>query len=105
MKLRIIGLNATLGDLDENAKQGTETGILAIVTADNQNTAQEVTKIANPYLLNHPLSEQIEMPTFASHFAPNEMLRCEIYEICLKHIMILKDPIEAFHLTVEEMSM
>ena len=102
LELRIIGLNATLGHLDKTAKIGTEVGILAIVTADTEGTAQEVAKILNPYLLHHPLSEQEEMPTFAFPFSPNEMFRGEFYEFCLNHVMILKDPMEAFYLTVED---
>lgn len=103
-ELRIIGLNATLEDLNRMAQIGSEVGILAKVTAENENTANKVAKILNPYLHYHRLTEQEEMPTFAFPFSPNEIFRGEIYEFCMKHIMILKDPVEAFYSTVEEIS-
>ena len=97
-------MNTTLGNLDRKAQIGSEVEILAKVTAETENTAKEVAKILNPYLLHHPLAEQEEMPTFAFPFSLNEMFCGVIYEFCLNHIMILKDPMDAFHLTVEEVS-
>ena len=77
---------------------------MGIVTADTEATSREVAKILNPYLLHHPLTEQEEMPTFAFPFSPPEMARGQIYEFCLNHVLTLDDPMEAFTLTVEEVT-
>lgn len=102
LELRLIGANATLGELDQNARHGSEIGVLGIVTAPSEAASREVAKILNPYLLHHPLSEQEEMPTFAFPFSPAEMSRGEIYEFCLNHVLELDDPMDAFHLEVLE---
>lgn len=102
LELRLIGLNATLGEQDVNAQIGTEVGVLGIVTAPSEMVAKEVAKILNPYLLHMPLTDDEEMPTFAFPFSPNEMNRGEIYEFCLNHVMELDDPMQAFSLTIEQ---
>lgn len=103
LELRIIGLNATLGAQDWNAKIGSEVGVLGIITAPSEIVAKEVSKMLNPYLLHHPLTDDEEMPTFAFPFSPNEMNRGEIYEFCLNHLMELDDPMQAFSLSVEQL--
>jgi len=102
LELRLIGLNATLGEQDVNAQIGTEVGVLGIVTAPSEMVAKEVAKMLNPYLLHMPLTDDEEMPTFAFPFSPNEMNRGEIYEFCLNHMMELDDPMQAFSLTIEQ---
>jgi len=104
LELRLIGADATLGPLENNARFGNEVGVMGIVTAQSEATSQEVAKILNPYLLHHPLTEQEEMPTFAFPFSPNEMGRGEIYEFCLNHVLELDDPMDAFELVVEVMT-
>ena len=104
LELRLIGVDATLGALDVAAQIGSEVGVLGIVTAETDAISREVAKILNPYLLHHPLTEQEEMPTFAFPFSPAEMSRGEIYEFCLNHVLELEDPMEAFALTVQEMT-
>ena len=103
LELRLIGLDATLGDLETNAIAGSEVGVLGIVTAGSEATSREVAKILNPYLLHHPLTEQEEMPTFAFPFSPPEMGRGEVFEFCLNHVLTLDDAMDAFDLTVQEM--
>lgn len=102
IELRIIGQNATLGELDSQAVAGTELGVMGIVTAETEALSREVAKMLNPYLLHHPLTEQEEMPTFAFPFSPPEMPRGAIYEFCLNHVLELDDPMQAFRLSVEE---
>ena len=102
LELRLIGADATLGNLDKTATIGSEVGVLGIVTAPTEAISREVAKILNPYLLHHPLSEQEEMPTFAFPFSPAEMSRGEIYEFCLNHVLELTDPMEVFRLEVLE---
>jgi len=102
LELRVIGLDATLGELDSHAQTGSEVGVMGIVTAETQAIAQEVAKILNPYLLHHALTEQEEMPTFAFPFSPTEMSRGAIYEFCLNHVLELDNPMDAFDLTTVE---
>ncbi|WP_371170224.1 acyclic terpene utilization AtuA family protein [Aliiroseovarius sp. 2305UL8-7] len=102
IELRIIGADATLGELDKGAVIGGEVGVMGIVTAETEALSREVAKMLNPYLLHHPLTEQEEMPTFAFPFSPPEMPRGEVYEFCLNHVLALADPMDAFRLTVME---
>lgn len=102
IELRVIGQNATLGALDTHAVNGTELGVMGIVTAETEALSREVAKMLNPYLLHHPLTEQEEMPTFAFPFSPPEMPRGAIHEFCLNHVLELDDPMQAFRLTTEE---
>ena len=104
LELRLIGADATLGSLENNARIGSEVGVMGIVTAQSEATSREVAKILNPYLLHHPLTEQEEMPTFAFPFSPTEMGRGEIYEFCLNHVLELESPMDAFELDVEVMT-
>ncbi len=102
IELRVIGLDATLGDLDPRPAGGSELGVLGIVTAETEALSREVAKVLNPFLLHHALTEQEEMPTFAFPFSPPEMPRGEIYEFCLNHVLALADPMEAFRLELLE---
>lgn len=102
IELRIIGRNATLGELENHEGQATELGILGIVTAQTPELVDEIGKMLNPYLLHHPLTQAEEQPTFAFPFSPAEVDRGEIYEFCLNHVMTLADPMEAFALEVRQ---
>ena len=102
LELRLIGVDATLGPHDTEAQPSREVGVLGIVTAPSEATSREVAKVLNPYLLHHPLTEQEEMPTFAFPFSPTEMVRGEIYEFCLNHVLELDHPMAAFSLVTEE---
>jgi hypothetical protein len=104
IELRLIGATATLGTLDRNAQKGTEVGVMGIITAPSEALSREVAKMLNPYLLHHPLTEQEEMPTFAFPFSPPEMPRGAVHEFCLNHLLHLSDPMQAFSLTVEEIT-
>jgi len=101
--LRLIGVNATLGELDCDAVVGTEVGVMGIVTAETQAVSGEVAKMLNPFLLHHPLTQQEEMPTFAFPFSPPEMPRGLVYEFCLNHVLQLDHPMDAFRLTTEDL--
>lgn len=98
--LRIIGQNATLGALESKTGEMVEAGILAIITANDQQTANDVAKLLNPYLLHHPLTKAEEQPTFAFPFSPAEIDRGANYAFALNHVMTLTDPMEAFALKV-----
>lgn len=102
VELRLIGIDATLGQLENRSDLPVEVGVLGILTCPTEAQAAEAAKILNPYLLHHPLDEDEPMPTFAFPFSPAEMQRGALYEFCLNHVMELDDPMQAFTLSVEE---
>ena len=102
VELRLIGMNATLGPLENRTDMPVEVGVLGIVTCPTAEQAAEAGKILNPYLLHHPLTENEPMPTFAFPFSPAEMQRGALYEFCLNHVMELADPMSAFALDVHQ---
>lgn len=99
-ELRIVGQNANLGPLETRETAATELGILAILTAPDQATANTLGKLMNPYLLHHPLTQEEEQPTFAFPFSPAEIDRGAAYEFVLHHTITLADPMQAFRLQV-----
>ncbi|MEN8839755.1 MAG: acyclic terpene utilization AtuA family protein [Octadecabacter sp.] len=101
-ELRIIGQDANLGHLETRTSNATELGVLAILTAPDQATANTLGKLMNPYLLHHPLTQAEEQPTFAFPFSPAEIDRGAAYEFVLHHVMELADPMDAFRLEVTD---
>lgn len=99
-ELRIIGQDSTLGALETRRADLTEVGVMAIVTAATQETANTVAKLLNPYLLHHPLTQEEEQPTFAFPFSPAEIDRGAAYTFALHHTLTLAHPMDAFRLTV-----
>ena len=104
IELRVIGRDATLGALETRPGTSTELGVLGIVTAPDQATANEIGKMLNPYLLHHPLTQDEEVPTFAFPFSPAEIDRGAVYGFCLNHVMRLDDPMSAFRLEVRDVA-
>ncbi|HSG35944.1 MAG TPA: acyclic terpene utilization AtuA family protein [Paracoccaceae bacterium] len=101
-ELRIIGVDATLGALEIRSEAPAEAGVMGIITAPSQETANEIGKLLNPFLLHHPLTREEEQPTFAFPFSPAEIDRGAIYEFCLNHVMELDNPMDAFMLEVRD---
>lgn len=99
-ELRVIGLDSTLGKLETRHATLAEVGVMAIVTAADQATANTVAKLLNPYLLHHPLTQAEEQPTFAFPFSPAEIDRGAAYVFVLHHTLTLRDPMDAFRLEV-----
>ncbi len=102
IEFRLIGVDAALGPLEARASDPVEVGVLAIVTAASQATATEIARLANPFLLHFPLSDDEDLPTFAFPYSPAETERGPLYEFALNHVMRLDDPMEAFRLEVTE---
>ena len=102
IELRLIGQNASFGDLEPRDATPVEVGVMAIVTAETAALADELGKMLNPYLLHHPLTREEEQPTFAFPFSPAEMPRGAVYEFALHHVLELDDPMQAFSLEVVE---
>ena len=103
LELRLIGVDATLGALENRRDLPVEVGVLGIVTCPTEAQAAEAGKMLNPFLLHHALTEDEPMPTFAFPFSPAEMQRGALYEFCLNHVMELDDPMSAFTITVHEL--
>lgn len=99
-ELRLTGVNATLGDLEQQTTTPNEIGVLCIITAEDQQIANEIGKLMNPYLLHHPLTKEEEQPTFSFPFSPAEIDRGAAYEFCLHHTLSLDTPMEVFRLEV-----
>ena len=100
VELRLVGMDATLGHLEQRDAMPNEAGVLCIITAEDQQTANEIGKLMNPYLLHHPLTRDEEQPTFSFPFSPAEIDRGAAYEFCLHHTLRLDDPMDAFRLEV-----
>lgn len=100
--LRVVGLNAVLGDLEARRGRPSEVGVLSVVTAKTAALASDIAKMLNPYLLHHPLTDEEPMPTFAFPFSPAETMRGEVYEFCLHHVLPLAKPMDAFRLETME---
>jgi hypothetical protein len=99
-ELRLVGMDSTLGALETGDTTPNEVGVTCVITAQDQETANEIGKLMNPYLLHHPLTRDEEQPTFAFPFSPAEIDRGPVYEFCLHHVLALDDPMEAFRLEV-----
>jgi len=102
LEFRLIGVDAALGPLEARACDPVEVGVLAIVTAASQALATEIARLANPFLLHFPLTDEEALPTFAFPYSPAETERGPLYEFALNHTMQLDDPMEAFRLEVAE---
>ena len=102
IEFRLIGVDAALGPLEARASDPVEVGVLAIVTATSQAAATEIARLANPFLLHFPLTDDEDLPTFAFPYSPAETERGPLYEFALNHVMRLDDPMEAFRLEVME---
>jgi hypothetical protein len=98
IELRLIGENASFGELETRKVPPTEIGVMGIVTAKTQALASEIGQMLNPYLLHPPLTAEEEQPTFAFPFSPAELNRGAIYAFCLNHVLELENPLDAFTL-------
>ena len=96
----MIGLDATLGQLERKTSEPTEIGALGIVTARTEERVAEIAKMLDPYLLHHPLTAEEEQPTFAFPFSPAATPRGPVYGFCLHHVLELQNPMDAFRLEV-----
>jgi hypothetical protein len=102
LEFRLIGKSATLGALETSRAVPAEVGVLCIVTAPTQERAAEIAKLANPFLLHYPLTDDEPQATFAFPFSPADWARGPLYEFALNHVMQLADPMAAFRLEVGE---
>jgi hypothetical protein len=102
LEFRLIGVDGALGSLETKPSAPAEIGVLGIITAGDQETASEIGKLINPWVLHFPLTEDEELPTFAFPYSPAQSERGPLYEFCINHVMQLDDPMDAFRLDVVE---
>lgn len=103
LELRLIGVDAVLGELETETSTPHEIGVLALVTADTQATANEIARLADPLLLHCPLTDDEPLPTFAFPYSPASTERGQQYTFCLDHVLALDAPSSAFRLVVHEL--
>ena len=102
IELRLIGVNAALGALETRVSQPAEVGALCLITAQTQDLADEIGRLANPFMLHMPLTEDEPLPTFAFPYSPAQTSRGPVFEFALNHVMALDSPMDAFRLQVSE---
>ncbi|MEM8632770.1 MAG: acyclic terpene utilization AtuA family protein [Pseudomonadota bacterium] len=103
LELRLMGIDATLGELEARVAAPLEVGVMGIVTAPTPEQSSEAAKMLNPYLLHHPLTQEEEQPTFAFPLSPAELTGGPVHAFCLYHVLELSDPMEAFRLEVVQL--
>jgi hypothetical protein len=102
LEFRLIGHSAALGELETKRGKPVEIGVLLIITAADQDTATDLSKLINPFLLHHPLTVDEALPTFAFPYAPAHSDRGALYEFAMNHVLVLADPMDGFSLRTDE---
>ncbi|MBS0242931.1 MAG: acyclic terpene utilization AtuA family protein, partial [Proteobacteria bacterium] len=102
LEFRLIGVNSVLGGMENRTGAPVEVGVLGLITARTAEDAAEIGKIANPWVLHYPLTENEELPTFAFPYSPAQSERGAFYEFALNHVMQLDRPMDAFRIEVSE---
>jgi hypothetical protein len=99
--LRLYGYNAILGELETEPATPAEVGVMLLVSAENQQTATAISKLANPLLLHLPLPTMSYLPSFAFATSPAHIDRGAAYEFVLNHVVDVDSPTEKFRLEME----
>ncbi len=103
LEFRLIGVDSVLGPIETKKGVPTEVGVLGIITAEDQQTASEIGKLINPFVLHYPLTSDEELPTFAFPYSPAQSDRGALFEFSLNHVLKLNAPMDAFNITTQEM--
>jgi len=74
-----------------NALPPREIGLMLLVTAASQETATEIARYCNPYLLHFPLNLDDPLPSFAFPYSPAEVEMGQVYEFKLNHVVQVSD--------------
>jgi hypothetical protein len=96
--LRLYGYNAILGELERVPAAPAEVGVMLLVTAQDQETATAISKLANPLLLHLPLPTMNYLPSFAFATSPAHIDRGAAYEFVLNHVVDVDSPTGMFRL-------
>jgi hypothetical protein len=102
MDFRLIGVDSALGELETRQGMPTEIGVLVIITAADQETATDLARLINPFLLHHPLDSQGDLPTFAFPYSPAHSERGALYEFAMNHVLQLDHPMDGFKLKTDK---
>jgi hypothetical protein len=100
--LRLYGYNAILGELERPPATPHEVGVMLLVSAEDQQTATAISKLANPLLLHLPLPGMNYLPSFAFATSPAHIDRGAAYEFVLNHVVNVDSPTEMFRLDLTE---
>jgi hypothetical protein len=99
--LRLYGYNAILGELERQPATPAEVGVMLLVSAEDQETATAISKLANPLLLHLPLPTMSYLPSFAFATSPAHIDRGAAYEFVLNHVVDVDSPAGMFRLEME----
>jgi hypothetical protein len=99
--LRLYGYNAILGDLEQAPATPAEVGVMLLVSAQDQELATAISKLANPLLLHLPLPTMTYLPSFAFATSPAHIDRGAAYEFVLNHVVDVDSPTGMFRLEME----
>jgi hypothetical protein len=99
--LRLYGYNAILGKLETEPAIPAEVGVMLLVSAEDQETATAISKLANPLLLHLPLPTMSYLPSFAFATSPAHIDRGAAYEFVLNHVVDVDSPTGMFRLEME----
>jgi hypothetical protein len=99
--LRLYGYNAILGELETAPATPAEIGVMLLVSAEDQETATAISKLANPLLLHLPLPTMSYLPSFAFATSPAHIDRGAAYEFVLNHVVDVDSPTGMFRLEIE----
>src|SRR5258708_39881197 len=102
--LRLYGYNAILGELERRPATPAEVGVMLLVSADAQEPATAVSKLANPLLLPLRLPAMNYLPSFAFASSPAHIDCGAAYEFVLNHVLDVDSPTEMFRLDMTERS-
>jgi hypothetical protein len=98
--LRLYGYNAILGELETEPATPAEVGVMLLVSAQDQQTATAISKLANPLLLHLPLPTMAYLPSFAFATSPAHIDRGAAYEFVLNHVVDVDSPADLFRLEI-----
>jgi hypothetical protein len=96
--LRLYGYNAILGELEHSPATPAEVGVMLLVSAEDQETATAISKLANPLLLHLPLPAMNYLPSLAFATSPAHIDRGAAYEFMLNHVVDVDSPMDMFRL-------
>jgi Acyclic terpene utilisation family protein AtuA len=98
--LRLYGYNAILSELEHAPATPQEVGVMLLVSAEDQQTATAISKLANPLLLHLPLPTMNYLPSFAFATSPAHIDRGAAFEFVLNHVVDVDSPTEVFRMEI-----
>lgn len=73
-------------------KRNTHVALMVTVsTATSQETANDLSKVINPFLLHHPLTVHEDLPTFAFPYSPTHLKRNALCKFSMSHVLEMSE--------------